>query len=485
MSARGGFGPELSPRTRTLQLVTVLGLALVAAFLVVSAELAPEDATTKSGPYGFLLIQAAGALGLFLTSVGRRRAAYAVASLFVINAIFFLAIETELVGPNLVLIAADLSLLFVSGLVGAWATVSALRRMIGNGPQQPILPAAVIAMVAASVVGASVASGTVLAPITPPPYVRPSPPQITPTATPPRTSPPPSPSPSRVQQLTLIVVGNGSVTVKPGELVCSTKCAYPLGEGVVATLTASAGSDSIFSRWTGCSQPCSVKMDGAREVQATFNQPTVRVSFSGDGKGIVTSSPKGIVCPPTCEAPFPRGSSVTLAAAPGTDNAFTGWTDTCARSGLGTCPVLVSTNIDATAEFQPFIGNGFQAKNGTECGGVPTLHRGEAGQFSECFSNSGNMTWQKSKVQIWQCCPLGGPSPISGWNSGWPSAKAYADVTTDVVAPGSDARFNFSVKVPDNAEYGDYHLDGYLVEVGSGRPIAGGGFSILVKVVPK
>jgi hypothetical protein len=471
-----------------LQLAAVLGLALVAALLVVSAELAPEDATTKSGPYGFLLIQAAGALGLFLTSsAGRRRAAYAVASLFVINAVFFLAIETELVGPNLVLIAADLGLLFVSGLVGAWATVSALRSMVGNGPGQPILPAAVIAMVAASVVGASVASGTVLAPITPPPYVRPSPPLITPTATPPRTSPPPSPSPSRVQQLTLIVVGNGSVTVKPGDLVCSTKCAYPLGEGVVATLTASAGSDSIFGRWTGCSQPCSVKMDGAREVQATFNQPTVRVSFSGDGKGTVTSSPKGIVCPPACEAPFPRGSTVTLAAAPGTGNAFTGWTDTCARSGLGTCPVPVSTNIEATAEFQPFAGNGFDAKGSTNdaaCGVVPTLHRGDTWQFRACFFNSGTTTWQKSRVQIWQCCPLGGPSPISGWNSGWPSAKAYADLTSDV-APGSNGSLIFNVKVPDNAEYADYHIDGYLVEVGSGRPIAGGGFSIVVKVVPR
>jgi hypothetical protein len=77
----------------------------------------------------------------------------------------------------------------------------------------------------------------------------------------------------------------------------------------------------------------------------------VAVSKLGAGSGTVTSSPSGINCGSTCSAQFPNSSSVTLTAVAAAGSTFAGWSGgTC--SGMGTCPLTVSTDKSVTATFQ-------------------------------------------------------------------------------------------------------------------------------------
>ncbi|HEX8742267.1 MAG TPA: hypothetical protein VF712_03955 [Thermoleophilaceae bacterium] len=69
--------------------------------------------------------------------------------------------------------------------------------------------------------------------------------------------------------------GDGTVEIDPGSTICNTACASAFLEGTTVTLTATAAQDSSFQGWSGggCSgnvRTCTVTMDRAREVTATF-----------------------------------------------------------------------------------------------------------------------------------------------------------------------------------------------------------------------
>ena len=69
--------------------------------------------------------------------------------------------------------------------------------------------------------------------------------------------------------------------------------------------------------------------------------PTLTVSNSGTGSGIVTSAPSGINCGSTCSARYSTGTAVTLTAAPDAGSAFTGWSGACQGAG-DTCVVTMA-----------------------------------------------------------------------------------------------------------------------------------------------
>ncbi|HET8821961.1 MAG TPA: trypsin-like serine protease [Thermoleophilaceae bacterium] len=68
--------------------------------------------------------------------------------------------------------------------------------------------------------------------------------------------------------------GSGTVTSNPGDINCPPDCSFGYASGTDVTLTATADSGSDFTGWTGagCSGTgtCTVSMDQAREVTATF-----------------------------------------------------------------------------------------------------------------------------------------------------------------------------------------------------------------------
>jgi hypothetical protein len=77
---------------------------------------------------------------------------------------------------------------------------------------------------------------------------------------------------------------------------------------------------------------------------------SVTISKAGDGTGLVTSTPAGISCAPTCAATFPSTTVVTLAAAPSSGSTFSGWSGGgCA--GTSTCTLVGNTPVAVTASF--------------------------------------------------------------------------------------------------------------------------------------
>jgi YVTN family beta-propeller protein len=165
-----------------------------------------------------------------------------------------------------------------------------------------------------------------------------------------------------LQTLTVAETGSGSgqVTSSPVGINCSAtsnQCAASFGNTSMVTLTASAGSGSSFTGWSGggCSGTgaCSVTMSQAQSVTATFIQiPSFMLSVApgGSGSGTVTSNPSGINCGATCSASFQSGASVTLTAVPASGSVFAGWSGGgCV--GTGACIVNLSANTSVTATF--------------------------------------------------------------------------------------------------------------------------------------
>jgi PKD repeat protein len=75
----------------------------------------------------------------------------------------------------------------------------------------------------------------------------------------------------------------------------------------------------------------------------------LEVSTQGNGWGGVTSDPAGIACPPTCQATFDTGTTVTLTAIPDPSSVFTGWSGDC--SGTGACQITINQVRSVTANF--------------------------------------------------------------------------------------------------------------------------------------
>jgi hypothetical protein len=153
--------------------------------------------------------------------------------------------------------------------------------------------------------------------------------------------------------------GTGNLTSSPTGINCgggASDCAEEYPQATEVTLTPTPGNDSAFAGWSGaCSGTgtCTVTMDEARSVVATFNAlPTsfpLSVSSTGTGTGTITSSPAGISCGTDCLQSFAPGTQVTLTASPSNDSTFTGWGGAC--SGTGTCTVTMSQAQNVTAGF--------------------------------------------------------------------------------------------------------------------------------------
>jgi phospholipase C len=158
-------------------------------------------------------------------------------------------------------------------------------------------------------------------------------------------------------QLSVALTGSGGgiVTSSPPGISCGQTCSAAFNMGTTVTLTANAVSGGTFAGWSGActgTTSCSLTLNGPSMVKATFNSPSpgsVQLSVSETGSGTVTSSPPGINCPQTCSASFTSGSAVTLTAAAGTGEIFSGWSGAC--SGTRTCTLTLSSAAVVTATF--------------------------------------------------------------------------------------------------------------------------------------
>ena len=170
-------------------------------------------------------------------------------------------------------------------------------------------------------------------------------------------------------------LGTGTVSSNPAGINCGTTCSSFFGQGTVVTMSATAGTNSAFSGWSGActgTGSCVVTMNAAGSVTANFDRTThlLTVQKIGAGTGTVTSVPSGITCGATCGPKSFSSSTVTLTAAPGGGNALAGWTSSdpgFSCPGTGPCTVTMDRDRTVTADFEvaktitvtaPFSGTG-------------------------------------------------------------------------------------------------------------------------------
>jgi Divergent InlB B-repeat domain len=152
--------------------------------------------------------------------------------------------------------------------------------------------------------------------------------------------------------LSVSVTGSGTVTSSPSGISCPSSCGANFAPGTQVTLTATPASGWKFNGWSGAcggTGTCSVTMNSAQSVTATFVQLTYTLAVSLTGSGSVTSNPAGISCPSTCSASFNSGTPVTLTATPASGMSFIGWSGAC--SGTGSCSVTMSAAESVSAAF--------------------------------------------------------------------------------------------------------------------------------------
>ncbi len=164
-----------------------------------------------------------------------------------------------------------------------------------------------------------------------------------------------------IQKLTVSKAGSGTGTINsnPAGISCGSTCNkdYPVNSNV--TLTAAADTGSTFIGWTGaCSGTgsCTVKMDAAKTVVATFNSlPKYTLSVSKNGSGTITSSPAGINCGSDCTESYTSGTNVTLTATPDSNIVFAGWSGACTGTGSCTVSMNAAKTVSATFSTPPNI----------------------------------------------------------------------------------------------------------------------------------
>ena len=96
--------------------------------------------------------------------------------------------------------------------------------------------------------------------------------------------PPPPVTPVRTLTVTKAGAGTGIVSSNPGGISCGTTCGMSFISGALVTLVGVASTGSTFGGWSGACTgggPCTVRMDNAVNVTATFNAvPSVNAGVS-------------------------------------------------------------------------------------------------------------------------------------------------------------------------------------------------------------
>ncbi len=167
--------------------------------------------------------------------------------------------------------------------------------------------------------------------------------------------------------------GDGSVggTVGGTAIACvrrdgatSGTCSATAPLGTVVSLSASPDANSTFTGWTGaCSGtgPCTVTVDQARTVGATFTrrQVTLTVAVSGAGAGTVIVDGQRCTLAAgagsqTCALRVDVGRALALTAETGTASEFSGWSGACAASArTPSCSLTLSGDGSVGATFVP------------------------------------------------------------------------------------------------------------------------------------
>ncbi len=187
--------------------------------------------------------------------------------------------------------------------------------------------------------------------------------------------------------LTATKSGQGTVTSSDGYINCGSTCSYNYNSGTQVTLTATASSGYTFSNWAGCdsvqSNTCTVTVNNARTVTATFTSNGYVLTVSKSGQGTVTSNDGYINCGSSCSHNYNSGTQVTLTAAASSGYTFSNWAG-CDSVQSNTCTVTVNNARTVTATF---TSNGYVLTVSKSGQGTVTSNDGYINCGSSCSHN--------------------------------------------------------------------------------------------------
>jgi uncharacterized repeat protein (TIGR02543 family) len=244
--------------------------------------------------------------------------------------------------------------------------------------------------------------------------------------------------------LTVSKAGTGSGTVtSPTGITCGNDCTESYLSGTRVTLIASAASGSVFAGWggacSGTAATCTLTVDQAKTVTASFNRLPYRLTVrkAGSGSGTVTSNPTGITCGSDCTENYLSGTPVTLTAtARSSDSMFTGWQGDCSGTSR-TCQVTLTQARTVTARFT----KGYVLTVRKAGYGSGTVTSSPSG--INCGSDCDHFYPPSTKVKLTPEASSG--SIFAGW-SGACSGKTPCQVTMSA-ARTVTATFNWRIKI--------------------------------------
>ena len=264
------------------------------------------------------------------------------------------------------------------------------------------------------------------------------------------------------RSLTIAIGGGGAGSVTGPGVNCSgssgTTCTTAWTPGAVVSLTATPSGNSPFGGWGGActgTGACTVTMDGAKTVTASFLAGLYRLTVSpqGTGGGTVAAvdgagSPLPLSCTVKggvasgCTLDLPGGTKVTLVAVSDATSVFSGWAIACV--GTAPCSVTLSTNRTVAARFDPSqylislattgYGKGTVSGSGMDAAGNPVVFSCTSGSSLGC---AGSVA-RGSSVNL-----LASPDGASAFQ-GWAANCRGNTATCTLTASGSlsaSARF--------------------------------------------
>jgi len=204
---------------------------------------------------------------------------------------------------------------------------------------------------------------------------------------------------STTYNLTAAVNGSGSIS--GAGLKCSftgsSGCTSPQPAAARVSITATPNPGSNFVSWggacTGSSPSCTVSMNAAENVTATFQAQAPAsdtLTLNVTGAGTVTAGTKKCTStakkPAICTQTVSGGGSVSLKATPARGYAFSGWTGACTGTKT-TCVIVLNDSVSVSAIFHalPIAAGAKKPK-------VTKLHTGYRVTFSILVGETGKLT---------------------------------------------------------------------------------------------
>lgn len=231
--------------------------------------------------------------------------------------------------------------------------------------------------------------------------------------------------------------GSGTVSAAGSLLNCGGVCSALGLIGAELTLQAVPAAESAFSGWSGaCSGtgPCTVTMDAARSVTASFTRTHWTLSYAkaGTGAGQVRASSGALDCGASCKVSLPVGSVETLTATPAVGSRFAGWSGVC--TGTGACTVTLSAARSVGATFTALSYTVAVAKSGTGSGTV-----GSSPSGLSCGSSCSKAFLHGTVLKLTPTPALG--SVFTGWTGACAAAGTGPCTLTVTAAAGVGAVF--------------------------------------------